>query len=174
MKEITILVIAGILCVFAVVLFGQTVPPAADAKTTCITLARLLDVAQRQGNAADSAALSQAYKIARPYAGSLDLKVDDKFVAAFDENNQELKASKIYGPFRGGGGGYNNGGGGGYNNHTIDEFSGLYSTDEHKAAVIVIDKDHRIDRFHSDIDAAAVTNMLNHTEGMHSFSGGKK
>jgi hypothetical protein len=164
MKPIIILIVAGVVCIFAVLLFGQTVPSPDEAKTTCITLVRLLNIAQQQHKAADSAALSQAYKIVRGYAGSSDLGVDDTAVATFDHSNPQL--ADFYTP--------RHKNGGGYNNHTIDELSALDAADEHKAAIIVIDKNHNIERFHSDMDAATVNNMLTNVQGMHAVSGHTK
>ncbi|HET9283139.1 MAG TPA: hypothetical protein VFR24_14360 [Candidatus Angelobacter sp.] len=155
MKTISKLATTAVASLFAVMLIGQTTsktPTSQEAKTTCITLRNLLEIAAREDHAADAAALSRAYKLAVQYVSdSSSVQAQTKWVQRFDGANPDL--AEVYVPTKGG-----------FNNRTIDDVAKLGNDDEHKAAVIIVDKDHAYEVMHSDLDAHAL-NQLMMTQG---------
>jgi len=156
---------AGFLC--AAALTGQSgpkTPTAEEARTTCLTLERLLDIAAREEKAADAAALSRAYKFSLKYVSdSSSLKDATAYVQEFDGKNPSLLATYTYKPAKGGG----------FTNRTVDDVAELSGDDEHKSAVIIVDKQHDFQVMHSNLDANALGKIMLEHGGAAGVSAGK-
>ena len=136
-----------------IVLLAQTpasnvkMPTAAEATAACVTLQRLISVAQSRNQAADAAALVRAYRYARLVADGSGLIQADEYVAKFAAANPSLVVELKPG--------------GGFKNRTIeDSILELKADPSHQTAILLLDKSETIHWLPSAMDAEAIHKAL--------------
>lgn len=163
-KAIKMMIFATVL-LFTAFLSGQSdlkTPTADEARITCLTLERLLGIASHEDQAADSLALSRAYKLALRYVpdGS-SLRDATDYVEDFDHKNHALEAQLASGK------------GGGFTHRTANDLAELGPDDEHRAAVIIVGKGDTYQVMHSDLDPATISKMMLDTGKAFARAGGR-
>lgn len=130
-----ILVITGFIAGYATPAISKD-----DARITCLTLERLMDMALDRHDANGAAALYQAYEIARTHAEEPSIHQADMYMQEAVKENPVFIAPVT-------------GNGGGFRNRTVDDAAAINDDPDHQTAVIVVPKIGEAQTYHLNLNA---------------------